>query len=675
MKKVISLLLALAVFCGLLPQISLKAEAANYQVAMTAYEFVEYLKVALSRKNVYSNKAPQNLGYYNGDTISWDCWNLGKTIIWSKGDIVYNETVGHFQYVDGESGLGDWTGEYIVRQSPNCSSDFSELVPGEWLHMTSLDHTGYYIGNGEVIECTMGWGLNGITISQIGSDGTRSRNGIVEGKWSIHGKVPWLDYEASPLVKKSYPAYCMTEVTADTTLIKSHPCSAEYDACSTDVEQAAGGTSYLATKLIQNVLGELWYEVTAKNQQTGYLYAGDAAYLAQKTDDLMITGAKAPDFHRKGNLYYLYGTISSSYNQLTEVSAYVYDAAGNSRTGHSVTVSGNSYTLKDSAIDGKTAFGSLTAGMHTYVVAASYKNYYATSATTVAENTGKVTLFDATFNVVTTTTSCIHDYKLAVITEETCVSNGKKVYTCSKCNTGYSEIIPATQNHRYTESVTAATCTASGVKVFTCENCFTKYQENIPATGHSHTASVTAPTCTEEGFTTYTCTCGDTYTADQVAAIGHSYEKGICIYCGEEQDEGILTGKLTTYGEGEAVLLLTSVDEAAPIVYLNAPDGEYRISAIPGDYILQVSKTGNATRSYSITIVPGETLLNVELNRRGDLNADGRLTVGDVAKVYAYIRKALQLNDDYQLLCADYNEDGHINVGDTAQIYAYIKFS
>lgn len=159
---------------------------------MTAQEFVNCLKTALSRNTTYNNNYPYNLGYYNGSTISWDCWNLGKSILWSRGSIVNNYTVGNYSRIDTSIGLGDWDGLTIIKKAPNCNSDFSNLVPGEWLYMDG--HTGYYIGGGQVIECTPAWGANGVTQSQISTSGVRSKNGSQRGAWLYHGMVPWIDY-------------------------------------------------------------------------------------------------------------------------------------------------------------------------------------------------------------------------------------------------------------------------------------------------------------------------------------------------------------------------------------------------------------------------------------------------------------------------------------------------
>lgn len=189
-KRVFSFLLAIVLLLALLPQMPRKANA--HQIVMTADEFIDCLWTAYARPNVYRNVFPYNLGYYDGSVIYFDCWNLGKAIIWSKGAIVDNYRVGAYASMDTSCGLGDWDGLEIIQAAPNCSTDFSNLVPGEWLYKDN--HTGYYVGNGQVIECTVGWDVWGITVSQIDSKGNRSRNGVSGGKWVYHGMVPWLDY-------------------------------------------------------------------------------------------------------------------------------------------------------------------------------------------------------------------------------------------------------------------------------------------------------------------------------------------------------------------------------------------------------------------------------------------------------------------------------------------------
>ncbi len=111
-----------------------------------------------------------------------------------------------------------------------------------------------------------------------------------------------------------------------------------------------------------------------------------------------------------------------------------------------------------------------------------------------------------------------HDYKATVTKQPTTTEEGVRTYTCTRCNSSYTESIaklPEEQHtHNYTGSITKeATCTEAGVRTYTC-SCGDSYTKNIPATGHSYVSKVTkAATTTEEGIMTYTCSkCGHSYT-------------------------------------------------------------------------------------------------------------------------------------------------------------------
>ena len=111
-----------------------------------------------------------------------------------------------------------------------------------------------------------------------------------------------------------------------------------------------------------------------------------------------------------------------------------------------------------------------------------------------------------------------HDYKTTVTKQPTTTEEGIRTYTCTRCNSSYTESIAKLpeekHTHNYTGSITKeATCTEAGVRTYTC-SCGDSYTENIPATGHSYVSKVTkAATTTEEGIMTYTCSkCGHSYT-------------------------------------------------------------------------------------------------------------------------------------------------------------------
>ena len=147
-----------------------------------------------------------------------------------------------------------------------------------------------------------------------------------------------------------------------------------------------------------------------------------------------------------------------------------------------------------------------------------------------------------------------HSYTSQVTTAASCTTEGVKTFTCSSCGHQYTEIIPANGHnyvngkcsvcgkadaacsHSYTSKVTtAATCVKEGVKTFTCTKCGDVYTQTIAATGHSYKDIVVPPTCENNGYTRHQCVnCGEWgLNTDPVNPIGHSYDAtGTCVNCG-----------------------------------------------------------------------------------------------------------------------------------------------
>lgn len=101
--------------------------------------------------------------------------------------------------------------------------------------------------------------------------------------------------------------------------------------------------------------------------------------------------------------------------------------------------------------------------------------------------------------------------------------------------------------------------------------------------------------------------------------------------------------------------------------------GSYQFEGLTaGTYTLTFSKDGYVTRTYALTVIDQSLVVNGVLNLQGDLNGDGKINIGDTARIYAHIRGSSLLTD-YALACADYSGDGTVNVGDTAKLYAFIR--
>lgn len=125
-----------------------------------------------------------------------------------------------------------------------------------------------------------------------------------------------------------------------------------------------------------------------------------------------------------------------------------------------------------------------------------------------------------------------HVWKAGNLLEEpTCTATGKREYICNKCAETKEEIVPVA-GHVWVDGtiIKEPTCTGSGKKQFTCGNCDAEKTETMPANGHSwDSGDITkGPTCTGSGTMTYHCTvegCKGTRT-EQVPANGHTYNYG-----------------------------------------------------------------------------------------------------------------------------------------------------
>ena len=109
-----------------------------------------------------------------------------------------------------------------------------------------------------------------------------------------------------------------------------------------------------------------------------------------------------------------------------------------------------------------------------------------------------------------------HDYT-AVVTAPTCTEKGYTTYTCA-CGDSYVDNYTNSLGHTYKDGV--------------CTRCGAEDSGYTPPHTHDYTAVVTAPTCTEKGYTTYTCACGDSYVDNYTNSLGHTYKDGVCTRCG-----------------------------------------------------------------------------------------------------------------------------------------------
>lgn len=163
----------------------------------TAQEFIDKLKWLTTIPNVYysgSNWSKRN----SKGQVQFDCVLSVKCLLWNfRNDYNINSRGGT---IYKSNGVADFSCNGALNYCTDVSTDFSHLVPGEYLCMkgTKYNHTGIYLGNGKVFEDTTGWGTKRAIISDIDSKGIRSRNGVKNLRWTYHGKLNYIDYPTQP---------------------------------------------------------------------------------------------------------------------------------------------------------------------------------------------------------------------------------------------------------------------------------------------------------------------------------------------------------------------------------------------------------------------------------------------------------------------------------------------
>jgi hypothetical protein len=133
-------------------------------------------------------------------------------------------------------------------------------------------------------------------------------------------------------------------------------------------------------------------------------------------------------------------------------------------------------------------------------------------------------------------------------------------------------------------------------------------------------------------------------------------------------------GKLTSADAADATLTLLKDGEKVATLTVSGKSAEYLFEQLPaGVYQLQLSKEGHVSHTMEVTVDENTAAVDFKLRMPGDVTGDGRINVGDVARIYSHCKKTMVVTDAYILLCMDITGDKRINVGDTARLYGRIR--
>ena len=154
------------------------------------------------------------------------------------------------------------------------------------------------------------------------------------------------------------------------------------------------GTTLIARALHESTAGGYWYEV-AYQGATLYIDATACSMADHLTGDVSISDAVSPASLTYGDSFPLWGNIQSTFNDLGTVSAAMYlgsDLTQEPAIISSDEVGGKSYSIRKNPVDQNLKFGTLTAGVYTYVLTAQAVSHYIDSNGQLATSTKTVTL-------------------------------------------------------------------------------------------------------------------------------------------------------------------------------------------------------------------------------------------------------------------------------------------
>lgn len=149
-----------------------------------------------------------------------------------------------------------------------------------------------------------------------------------------------------------------------------------------------------------------------------------------------------------------------------------------------------------------------------------------------------------------------------------------------------------------------STCEEDGYKEYTCTICESSYTETLDAHGHEfETETVVDPTCTEEGYTVYYCIwCDAIVESDYVNATGHAF------------DEWEVTQEPTEYEEGEQERLCmtcgyteTKTVKKLPATRLTLSETNVTLTYKSGIYLLTASEDVTWTSSNEKVVIVNES--------------------------------------------------------------------
>lgn len=143
-------------------------------------------------------------------------------------------------------------------------------------------------------------------------------------------------------------------------------------------------------------------------------------------------------------------------------------------------------------------------------------------------------------------------------------------------------------------------------------------------------------------------------------------------------------GQVVSFCDGSDVTVSLFADGSAESKYtVSVPGGTkdssgqytttYDIPEVaPGTYTMRVSKKNHVTREYTVTVSGDAVTQDVKIHLMGDINGDGRISIGDINKANLHA-KGKKILLGYELACADINGDGRVTTSDVNKMNLHNK--
>ena len=201
------------------------------------------------------------------NVMGWDCINLVKGILWQwTGDVT--KEYGGAVYLS--SGVPDVTVYDFYQDCCSHSTDWSKLVPGEFLYYGNGSHCGIYIGEGWAVEATGSWDRSCTysVVENIAADHPELYNYVRRRTWQAHGRIKFVEYEEDDMTNSIICPCCGAKLTAQLTL------SPAEDLLDIYTVQDGDSPWSIAVKYYQD--GTLYYKIMDYNglARNAYIYGG-----------------------------------------------------------------------------------------------------------------------------------------------------------------------------------------------------------------------------------------------------------------------------------------------------------------------------------------------------------------------------------------------------------------